>query len=72
MDLYVITGMDASELVRSIPQLEVYSYLKYDSVIADIKNRKLTLVSIVPSVGADIMCLCRSVELYRGNHGEGA
>ncbi|RYG49255.1 MAG: hypothetical protein EOO01_12640 [Chitinophagaceae bacterium] len=63
-DLFILNALNAVEVVKQIVGLEENSFHTYKEVSDGIKSGALTLVKIVPSIGAEIACICKSAKIY--------
>lgn len=62
-DLIVKKYMDAEDDLKDIADLETYSFYKVNDLNNKIKNGEFTLARFVPSVGADVIIICKDVIL---------
>jgi len=62
-DCLIISRRDAQSELAEVKDLERYTFEKYDVLNALIKKGDLTLLQFIPSVGAQIDCICKTVVL---------
>lgn len=61
-DVLIISKIDASSGLKEFKDLEKFTFEKYDKINKAILKGELSFVRMIPSVGAEILAICKEVE----------
>lgn len=65
-DVLVVSKTDASSELKEFKDLEKFTFEKYDKLNKAILKGELSFVRLIPSVGAEIIALCKDVDFRVG------